>query len=198
MPESTQHKLDRVRSPRVQITYDVETGGAIVKRELPLVVGIMAALSGQREAGEVDTTTGRAFVPKDLKDRKFVEIDRDNFDEVLEKSAPQLKYCMVPGADNAKKTKQTFQQPLTFRNLESFEPFEIVKQVTTLKNLFEARTRLADLVAKADGKPQLEAELRKAIALPGEGNADGKAPPPDKAGAGITSPGDPTSTEKGA
>ena len=73
MSESTQHKLDRVRSPRVHITYDVEIGGALQMKELPMVVGVMADLAGQRED-----------LPK-LKDRKFIEIDRDNFNEVLAK-----------------------------------------------------------------------------------------------------------------
>src|SRR3954466_12759499 len=79
MSESQQHKLDRVRRPRVQITYDVETNGAMVKTELPFVVGVMADLSGQ---------------PKDalprMKDRKFTAIDRDNFNDVMEKAAPRL------------------------------------------------------------------------------------------------------------
>ena len=79
MAESLQHKLDRVRSPRVHITYDVETGGAIEMKELPFVVGILADLSGQPEVP----------LPR-LKERKFVEIDRDNFDEVLKGMKPRL------------------------------------------------------------------------------------------------------------
>src|SRR2546421_3392469 len=79
MPESTQHKLDRVRPPRVQSTYDVEVGNAIQKKELPMVVGILADLSGQPEGA----------LPK-LKDRKFVEIDRDNFNDVLASVSPRL------------------------------------------------------------------------------------------------------------
>src|SRR5437868_9194695 len=79
MAESQQHKLDRVRRPRVQITYDVETRGAMQKTELPFVVGIMADLSGQPK---------EALKP--LKERKFTPIDRDNFNEVMEKAAPRL------------------------------------------------------------------------------------------------------------
>ena len=77
MPESLQHKLDRVRPPRVQITYDVETGGAMQKKELPFVVGILADLSGK---------PAEALRP--LKERKFVEIDRDNFNDVLASMRP--------------------------------------------------------------------------------------------------------------
>src|SRR5207237_10429175 len=79
MSESLQHKLDRVRRPRVQITYDVETGGAMEKKELPFVVGVMADLSGQPKEAL-----------KQLKDRKFVPVDRDNFNEVLKKATPRL------------------------------------------------------------------------------------------------------------
>src|SRR5207244_13159151 len=79
MAESMQHKLDRVRRPRVQITYDVETNGAMEKKELPFVVGVMADLSGQPKAP----------LPA-LKERKFVAIDRDNINEVLAKNAPRL------------------------------------------------------------------------------------------------------------
>src|ERR1700743_1707753 len=79
MAESTQHKLDRIRSPRVQITYDVEIGGAIQKKELPLVVGVMADLSGKPDKP----------LPK-LKERKFVSIDRDNFNEVMASFTPRI------------------------------------------------------------------------------------------------------------
>src|SRR3982751_774277 len=86
MPESTQHKLDRVRPPRVQITYDVETLGSIVKTELPFVVGIMADLSGNGIEGSTPDPA-----PLALKDRKYVEIDRDNFNTIMEKTVPCVK-----------------------------------------------------------------------------------------------------------
>src|SRR5947209_8241087 len=79
--ESTQKKLGRIRPPRVHITYDVETGGAIEKRELPFVVGIFADLSGVPDKP----------LPK-LKDRKFIDIDRDNVDQVLAKQTPRLVF----------------------------------------------------------------------------------------------------------
>lgn len=155
MPESTQHRLDRVRSPRVQITYDVETGGAIAKRELPLVVGILADLSGNVLKDE----NGVAYLPP-LKERKFVETDRDNFDTVLEKAAPRLRLSVPDTSDPA--GKKTVAVTLEFKNLDSFTPFEIVKQVAGLKALYDSRNRLADLAAKLDGNEALENELRAA------------------------------------
>jgi type VI secretion system protein ImpB len=159
MPESNsiQHKLDRVRSPRVQITYDVETGGAIAKKELPLVVGILADLSGN----VVKDDNGIAYLPP-LKERKFVEIDRDNFDAVLEKAAPRLRLSVTDTSDPAR--KKTLPVTLEFTNLDSFTPFEIVKQVAGLKALYDSRNRLADLAAKLDGNEALENELKAAAA----------------------------------
>jgi type VI secretion system protein ImpB len=150
MPESTQHRLDRVRSPRVQITYDVETGGAIVKRELPLVVGILAGLSGDK-----------TDLPP-LKDRKFVEIDRDNFDEVLEKAGPCLAKCTIDGKATS------FDPPLVFTSLDSFSPFQIVQQIASLKALYQSRTLLADLVAKLDGNEVLESQLKEVANNPNQ------------------------------
>jgi type VI secretion system protein ImpB len=150
MAESTQHKLDRVRSPRVQITYDVEVGGAFQKKELPLVVGVLADLSGKPSQP----------LPK-LKDRKFVEIDRDNFNTVLAASTPRLAY-QVPnkltkagGFDNAE---------LKFSNMEDFEPQNLVKQVPALKKLLEARGKLNDLLGKLDGNDDLDAKLQEIVA----------------------------------
>src|SRR5947207_7336003 len=106
--ESTQHKLDRVRRPRVQISYDVETGGAMQKVELPFVVGVMADLSGQPKEPL-----------KPLKDRKVVQIDRDNFDNVLAKAAPRLAMKV-----NNKITDQEGKLPveLNFKKMDDFEP----------------------------------------------------------------------------
>ncbi|HKQ51083.1 MAG TPA: type VI secretion system contractile sheath small subunit [Pyrinomonadaceae bacterium] len=146
MPESIQHKLDRVRRPRVQITYDVETLGSIVKTELPFVVGIMADLSGyERRAGETN--------PKALKDRKFIEIDRDNFDEIMKKLLP-----------TATLKQEGFTDTLTFESLDSFEPKNVLDKIPALRGKFESRTRLSNLVAKLDGNPQLQKELVEALA----------------------------------
>jgi type VI secretion system protein ImpB len=136
MPESTQHKLDRVRRPRVQITYDVETLGSIVQTELPFVVGIMADLSGNAVSNNENKTL--------LKDRKFVEIDRDNFDTIMEKLSPALT---VKG------------DALTFTKLEDFDPINVLRQKPHLKLKFESRTRLSNLVAKLDGNVALQRQF---------------------------------------
>lgn len=142
MSESLQHKLDRVRRPRVQITYDVETGGAMQKVELPFVVGVLADLSGQPK---------EALKP--MKDRKFVPIDRDNFNEVLAKSAPRL----------AMKVQNRLTDPnsniaveLNFKHLDDFEPARVAEQVPALKELLEMRGRLQQLLSKMEGNDKLD------------------------------------------
>jgi type VI secretion system ImpB/VipA family protein len=153
MAESTQHKLDRVRPPRVQITYDVETGGAIQKKELPLVVGILSDLSG-------DTPNKIA-----LKDRKFVEIDRDNFNEVLKSTSPTLKLS-VPNRLDTK--TETLPLELSFQTLDDFTPTNLVLQVEALRKLLDTRRRLNDLLAKLDGNDVLNQALLDVVAKPEE------------------------------
>ncbi|MFC7095172.1 type VI secretion system contractile sheath small subunit [Jeongeupia naejangsanensis] len=151
MAESTQHKLDRVRPPRVQITYDVEIGNAIEKKELPLVVGILADLAGKPEAA-----------PAKLGDRRFVDIDRDNFNEVLHAIAPRL----VVQVDNALggEDKNKLNIELKFKQFEDFDPVNIVKQVEPLRRLYEARQKLRDLLTKLDGNDQLDQLLQNVVA----------------------------------
>jgi type VI secretion system protein ImpB len=146
MSESTQKKLSRIRPPRVQITYDVETGGAIEKKELPLVVGIMADLAGKPD---------KAQMP--MKSRKFVQIDRDNFNDVMESIGPRLAFQ----ADNKLKDDDTkMNVELRFSKIEDLRPEAIVKQIEPLRKLFEARQRLNDLLAKLDGNDDLDALLQ--------------------------------------
>ena len=143
MPESIQHKLDRVRPPRVQITYDLELGGAVERKSLPLVVGIMADLSGRK-----DQESQR---PLDaLKKRKFVEIDRDNINDIMAKAAPQVTVSPGEGLPPVE---------LRFSTMEDFEPLSIVRQVEALRALYEERQQLADLLIKLDGNDELETEL---------------------------------------
>ena len=150
MPESTQHKLDRIRPPRVHITYDVEIGGAIQKKELPFVLGVMSDLSGQRDQE----------LPR-LKDRKFVEIDRDNFNEVMANISPRV----AARVDNKLANDGTsLSAELRFRNMDDFEPVAIVNQVPALRRLYEARGKLNDLLAKLDGNDKLEAMLQDVVA----------------------------------
>lgn len=147
MPESTQKKLSRIRPPRVQITYDVEIGDAIQMKELPFVAGILADLSGKPAEA----------LPK-LKERKFVEIDRDNFNDVMASCAPRLALRV----DNQLAKDDTkLNVELNFRNIDDFNPAEVVKQVEPLRKLFDARQRLMDLLAKLDGNDKLDALLQE-------------------------------------
>ena len=147
--QSTQHKLDRVRPPRVHITYDVEVGGAIELKELPFVVGVLGDFSGKPEQ-----PLGR------LRDRKFVEIDRDNFDQVLAGMKPRLAY-RVDNKLTDSDTKMGVE--LKFNALEDFEPDQVVQQVEPLRKLVEARQRLSDLLSKMDGNDRLEELLQDVI-----------------------------------
>ncbi|BBO67199.1 type VI secretion protein [Desulfosarcina alkanivorans] len=150
MPESLQHTLDRVRSPRVQITYDVEIGDAIEMKEIPFVVGVLADLSGKPDEP----------LPK-VKDRKFVEIDRDNFNQVLAGMKPRLAY-RVDNKLTDDDSKMAVE--LRFKSLDDFHPERVAEQVTPVRKLVEARKRLSDLLAKLDGNDQLDELLQDVLA----------------------------------
>lgn len=147
--ESTQKKLSRVRPPRVQITYDVEIGDAIETKELPFVLGVLGEYSGQPKTP----------LPK-MKDRKFVEIDRDNFDDVLKGIGPRLA---VRVDNQLKKDGSQMGVELNFEKLEDFEPQRVVAQVEPLKKLLEVRTRLSDLRNKISGNDKLEELLDEIV-----------------------------------
>lgn len=148
--ESTQKKLSRIRPPRVHITYDVELGGAIEKKELPLVVGIMADLAGKPE---------EPLPP--IKMRKFVAIDRDNFNDVLASLAPRLAF---PVTNRLQDDDSKLNVELKFRHLDDLRPESLVQQVEPLRKLFEARQRLNDLLAKLDGNDDLDLLLQEIAA----------------------------------
>lgn len=150
MAESTQHKLDRVRPPRVQITYDVEIGNAIIMKELPYVVGIIADLSGHPEAP----------LPK-MKFRKFVEVDRDNFNDLMASITPRLT-LRVPNKLNPQ-DDLPMGVVLNFKGMDDFGPVEVLKQIEPLKALFESRQRLSDLVTKLDGNDPLAEMLLETL-----------------------------------
>ena len=150
MSESTQKKLTRIRPPRVQITYDVETGGAIEKKELPLVVGILADLAGKPES---------PMLP--IKSRKFVEIDRDNFNDVMASLSPRLAFPVANVLKEGEGEEATnMNVELKFKKLDDLRPEQIVQQVEPLRKLFEARQRLNDLLAKLDGNDDLDVLLQ--------------------------------------
>ncbi|MDH3493175.1 MAG: type VI secretion system contractile sheath small subunit [Acidobacteriota bacterium] len=147
--ESLQHKIDRVRPPRVQITYDVEVGGAIELKELPFVLGVLGDFVGKPEEP----------LPA-LKNRKFVEIDPDNFDQVLSGMNPRLAYTV----DNKLQDDGSkMGVELKFNSIEDFEPDQIVQQVEPLRKLVEARQKLTDLRSKMDGNEKLETLLEDII-----------------------------------
>ncbi|AXA90926.1 type VI secretion system contractile sheath small subunit [Massilia sp. YMA4] len=139
---SVQKKLQKVRPPRVQMTYDVEIGDAIENKELPMVVGVVGDFGGNSEVAQ-----------KRLKDRSFVAIDQDNFDEVLKGVAPRAAYRVK---NELSAEGGEFGVDLTFKSMEDFRPEAVVQQVDPLKKLLEARTKLADLRNKLAGNDKLE------------------------------------------
>ncbi len=149
MAESTQQKLSRVRKPRVHITYDVETEGAVVQKELPFVVGVMGDFSG-------DPTEPL----KPLRDRKFTQIDRDNFNDVMARMTPGVKMKVENTlADDGSQLAVE----LAFKSIEDFEPGRIVEQVEPLRKLLETRNKLRDLASKADLSDELEGVLERVL-----------------------------------
>lgn len=146
---SVHDKLDRVRKPRVHITYQVETEGAPVEKELPFVAGVLGDFSGNPTAPL-----------KPLKDRKFVQIDRDNFNDVMARMTPglNLKVENTLKGDNSEMAVQ-----LQFKSMDDFEPGQLVNQVEPLKKLLETRDKLRDLLTKIDRSEDLEGILEKVL-----------------------------------
>jgi type VI secretion system protein ImpB len=134
----------------VQITYDVEVGGAIQKKELPFVVGIMADLAGKPEEP-----------PPRIKERRFVEIDRDNFNDILASIGPRLAFQVDNKLAN---DGSKLNVVLKFNHMDDFSPINVLNQVEPLAKLFEARKRLRDLLAKLDGNDELDALLQDVVA----------------------------------
>ncbi|MGD9562198.1 MAG: type VI secretion system contractile sheath small subunit [Pyrinomonadaceae bacterium] len=148
--ESIQHKIDRIRPPRVQITYDVEIGGAMELKELPFVVGVLGDFVGKPE----EALPG-------VKQRKFVEIDRDNFDQVLAGMKPRLAYTTE---NKLQDDGSKMGVELKFNSIEDFEPDNVVQQVDPLRKLVDARQKLSDLLSKMDGNDKLETLLNDVLA----------------------------------
>ena len=142
--ESVQKRLQKVRPPRVQMTYDVEIGDAIESKELPFVMGVMGDFTGQQDPDKP--------LPK-LKERKFVNVDLDNFDEVLDGMAPNASYRVK---NKLSPDGGEFAVNLQFKSLDDFSPEAVVQQVEPLRKLLEARTKLSDLRNKLAGNDKLE------------------------------------------
>ncbi|GAB1584255.1 type VI secretion system contractile sheath small subunit [Phyllobacterium phragmitis] len=146
---SIHDKLERVRKPRVHIKYEVETEGAVVVKELPFVVGVLGAFSG-------DSTQPL----KPFGERKFVQIDRDNFDDVMRRMTPGLNLTVE---NTLQGDGSEMALSLKFEGLEDFEPGAIVNQVPALKALLDARNQLRDLMSKADRSENLEHMLEQIL-----------------------------------
>ena len=146
---SVHDKLNRVRKPRVHITYEVETEGAAIVRELPFVVGVLGDYAG-------DPTEPI----KPLADRKFVQIDRDNFKDVMGRIAPGLKLNVdhTLAGDGSQMAVD-----LKFKSMEDFDPAKVAQQVPALKAMLETRARLRDLMSKADLSEELEGLLEQVL-----------------------------------
>ncbi len=148
--QSIQKRLSKVRPPRVQLTYDVELGDAIEKKELPFVVGVVADLAGKTEKE----------LPK-LKERNFVSIDRDNIDDVMKGLAPRAAFRVPNKLDEAR--GGSLAVDLSFNSMEDFSPEAVVSQVEPLRQLLEARSKLADLRNKLAGNDKLEDMLAEVL-----------------------------------
>lgn len=170
MSNSIHDKLKRVRKPRVHITYDLETSGGSVEKELPFVMGVMGDYSGDNTAAK-----------KALKDRKFSQIDRDNFNDLMGNVNPQLDLKV----ENTLEGEGDMGVNLDFKSMEDFEPHKLVEQVEPLKKLLETRNKLRDLLTKADRSEELEnvleevlsntdalANLSKELGVDGEGDGE--------------------------
>lgn len=142
--DSVQKRLERVRPPRVQLSYDVEIGDAIENKELPFVMGVMGDFTGQQDPNNP--------LPK-LKERKFVNVDLDNFDEVMQGMAPKASYRVK---NKLSPEGGEFAVNLEFKSLDDFSPEAVVQQVEPLRKLLEARTKLSDLRNKLAGNDKLE------------------------------------------
>jgi type VI secretion system protein ImpB len=149
MSGSVHDKLKRVRKPRVHITYDVETEGAKVVKELPFVVGVMGDFSG-------DPTQPL----RPMTERKFIQIDRDNFNDVMQRMTPGVKMRVDNKlADDGSQMAVD----LKFNSIEDFEPARVAEQVPALKALMETRNKLRDLMSKVDNSPELEDLLEQVL-----------------------------------
>ena len=149
--ESTQQKLSRVRPPRVQITYDVEIGDAIEIKEIPFVLGVLGDFTGQ-PAEEM---------PR-LRDRKFVEVNPDNFNDVLASTKPHLAYS-VENKLSENPDAPKLKVDLSFKTMDDFEPEQVARQIKPLRELLELRSKLADLRGNLQTNQTLDDLLQEVV-----------------------------------
>jgi type VI secretion system protein ImpB len=147
--ESIHQKLSRVRKPHVHITYEVETEGAVEQKELPFVVGVLGDFSGNPTQPL-----------KPLADRKFISIDRDNFNDIMQRMTPGLNFRVE---NTLKGDGSEMAVQLSFKSIEDFEPGRVVDQVEPLKKLLETRNKLRDLLSTVDRSDKLEEQLEEIL-----------------------------------
>ena len=153
MSTSSQKFIARNRAPRVQIEYDVETNGSQKKVNLPFIVGVMADLAGKSESAEAK---------KLVADRKFLEVDVDNFDKRMAALKPKLSFQ----ADNMLTGEGTMPVSIEFESMEDFSPAKVATKVDSLKKMMEARNQLSALLTYMDGKTGAEELLAKVMDSP--------------------------------
>lgn len=149
MAESIHEKLKRVRKPRVHITYEVETEGAVVEKELPFVMGVIGDFSGNPTEPL-----------KPLSERKFIQIDRDNINEVMQRMTPGLNMRVentIAGDDSEMAVQ------LKFNSMDDFDPIRVAQQVEPLRKLLETRDKLRDLLTNIDRSEDLENLLNEVL-----------------------------------
>jgi type VI secretion system protein ImpB len=176
--ESVQQKISRIRPPRVHITYDVEVGGAIEMKELPFIVGVMGDFTGK----PLDQQ------PR-VRDRKFVQIDRDNFDQVLAGMKPRLQFSVDNKLEEGKQERLGVE--LNFESMEDFHPDQLVQQIEPLRKMVEMRQNLNDLLSKMDGNDKLGNLLQDILS-----NADKQKELGEALGIDESKSGEPTQEEK--
>ncbi len=148
MAKSMQKAANEVRGPRVKLEIDVEEGGAKVKKELPFVVGVIGDYSGDADK-------------KPYRERKFVDIDRDNFDRVMERIGPELNFRVENAIDN---DGSELPVSLSFKRMADFEPAAIAQQVEPLARLLQQRALLKDLLSAMDRGAKLDAKINQILA----------------------------------
>jgi type VI secretion system protein ImpB len=153
--ESTQKKLERVRPPRVQISYDLQIGDAIELKEIPFVLGVLADLSGQPKEA----------LPALKTQRRFVEITPDNFDQVIESMKPHLAFSVENKLSEDSNAGQ-LKVDLNFKSMDDFEPENVAKQVKPLRELLELRTKLSNLRSNLQTNEKLDQDLLDAVSNP--------------------------------
>ena len=151
MPESSQKFIARNRAPRVQIEYDVEVYGSQKKVQIPFIMGVMADLSGKP-----------AEALPSVADRKFLEIDIDNFDDRLKATKPRVAF-RVP---NTLTGEGELSVDITFESMDDFSPAAVARKVDALNKLLQARQQLSNLLSYMDGKSGAEELLSRAVQDP--------------------------------